>query len=183
MRTSARLAAAAALLLALAGCSSTPAQRPVLPPAKPTAAAIVDRLFRPCPTCAGDPTVAALRDRGFASLPAAHILATYLPDHDRAGREFDAEPWETEALRLQGHLFGGATSWPSRGSYRESDADGHVGEERLILEHTRMVVSFVSTEDFSAQALQALADFLKRFKEETGQDSVALVIDGAMYLY
>jgi hypothetical protein len=29
-----------------------------------------------------------------------------------------------------------------------------------------VVVSFASTEDFSAQALQALADFLKRFKEE-----------------
>ena len=46
-----------------------------------------------------------------------------------------------------------------------------------------MVVSFASTNDFSLQALQAVADFLKRFKEQTGQDSVALVIDGAMYLY
>jgi hypothetical protein len=176
-----RLASCAALLLALTACSATPAPQTGAPPARP--AAIAERLFRPCPSCAASPTAEALKATGFAPLSAAHILATYLPDHDRAGKEFDAEPWETEALRLQGHLFGGATSWPSRGSYRESDADGHVGEERLILEHTRVVVSFASTEDFSAQALQALADFLKRFKEETGQDSVALVIDGAMYFY
>jgi hypothetical protein len=173
----------AAVLLAATRCASAPAATRSAAPLPPATAALIDRLFRPCPACDRTPAIAALRQRGFTTLPAAHVLATYLPDHDRDGRTFDAEPWETEALSLQGRLFGGATSWPSRGSYRESDADGHVGEQRLIVESTRMIVSFASERDFSADALRTLADFLRRFKQQTGQDSVALVIDGAMYLY
>lgn len=145
-------------------------------------AALVAQLFRPCRQCSDEPAVAALRARRFGALEHAHVLATYLPDRDRAGQAIDVEPWETEALTLQGHLFGGATSWPSRGSYRESDADGRVGAERIILEHTRMVISFASQRDFSPAALAAVAGFLDRFRRETGQDSVALVIDGEMYL-
>lgn len=173
-----------ALLLAgaLAGACSAP-PRPVVGAVPAGVQAAVDRLFHPCRGCAAAPALASLRGRGFAALPAAHALATYLPDRDRAGKAFDAEPWETEALQLQGHLFGGATSWPGRGSYRESDADGRIGEERVILEHTRVVVSFVAEADFSPAALAAVADFLRRFKDRTGQDSVAVAIDGTMYLY
>src|SRR5258707_1006054 len=47
-----------ALAIALAGCSAAP-------PAKPLPAnAVVARLFRPCPACAGAPAVASLRQRG-----------------------------------------------------------------------------------------------------------------------
>ncbi len=168
-------------LPAALGCAVA-APRQAAIPASGHDAVVVAQLFRPCGRCVTAPVLGALRASAFAPLPHAHVVATVLPDHDRVGRTFDAEPWETEALRLQGHLFGGATSWPSRGSYRESDADGRIGQERLILEQTRMVVSFASESDFSATALRALADFLTRFKNATGQDSVALMIDGQLYL-
>ncbi|MEO8504940.1 MAG: hypothetical protein ABI609_13665 [Acidobacteriota bacterium] len=170
-----------ALALATGACRSA-APTALTAHTGPTTSGIA-ALYRPCPHCERAPALRALAAAKFEPLTHAHVLATYLPDSDRDGKTFDAEPWETEALKLQGHLFGGATSWPSRGSYRESDAAGAIGSERMILEHTRMVVSFATEHDFSAAALGELAAFLDRFKRETGQDSVAVVIDGEMYLH
>ena len=65
-----------------------------------------------------------LRVIGFSPLSYAHIVIAYLPNKDKDAKEFDVEPWETAALKLQGRLFRGATSYPSRGSYRRSDQAG-----------------------------------------------------------
>lgn len=45
------------------------------------------------------------REIGFSALAHAHVVITYLPNKDKHGKEFDVEPWETEALKLQGRLF------------------------------------------------------------------------------
>ncbi len=127
---------------------------------------------------AGNPDVPALLG---VPLSYAHVIITYLPNKDMDGNEFDVEPWETEALKLQGQLFRGATSYPSRGSYRRSDQTGEVVEEKTMLEQTRMVTSFVEEEDFNDEALKEIQAFLQRFKNETHQDSVAIVVDGEMY--
>lgn len=111
----------------------------------------------------------------------AHVVIVYLPNQDKDGNEFDVEPWETEALKLQGRLFRGATSYPSRGSYRRSGAAGDVIEEGVMLEQTRMVTSFVEEEDFNEKALKEIAEFLRRFKNETRQESAGIVVDGEMY--
>ena len=81
----------------------------------------------------------------------------------------------------QGRLFRGATSYPSRGSYRIADASWAVTGEAVMLEKTRMVVSFVSEDDFTDAALAQIGTFLRRFKSKTRQDSVGLVVDGEMY--
>ena len=65
-----------------------------------------------------------LREIGFSPLSHAHVVIAYLPDKDKDAKEFDVEPWETAALKLQGRLFRGATSYPSRGSYRRSTRPG-----------------------------------------------------------
>ena len=127
---------------------------------------------------ANDPDVPALLG---VPLSYAHAIITYLPNTDMDGNEFDVEPWETEALKLQGQLFRGATSYPSRGSYRRSDQTGEVVEEKIMLEQTRMVTSFVEEEDFNEGALKEIQAFLQRFNNETRQDSVAIVVDGEMY--
>lgn len=111
----------------------------------------------------------------------AHVIITYLPGKDRDEMEFDVEPWETEALKLQGQLFRGATSYPSRGGYRRSDQTGEIVEEQIMLEQTRMVTSFVQEEDFNETPLVKMQTFLLQFKNETYQDSVAIVVDSEMY--
>jgi hypothetical protein len=114
--------------------------------------------------------------------PAAydHIVILYLPNKDRQSIEFDIEPWETKALEIMGLLFGGATSYPSRGSYKKIDAKGNT-EADIIKEKTRMVVSFVCEDDFTEQNIRNITDLLKMFGTETNQESVAFVIDGEMY--
>ncbi|PIX16130.1 MAG: hypothetical protein COZ72_01815, partial [Elusimicrobia bacterium CG_4_8_14_3_um_filter_50_9] len=92
----------------------------------------------------------------------------------------DVEPWETEALKLQGRLFRGATSYPGKGSYRQIDEHGKIIEE-VLLEQTRLIESFIQEKDFIPEALEQIAVFVKRFKKETRQDSVGIVIDGEMY--
>lgn len=118
---------------------------------------------------------------GAAPVPYAHVVISFLNNKDKDGREFDVKPWETEALRLQGRLFRGATSYPSRGSYRTAGPTGALSGEGVMLEKTRMVVSFVSEADFTEAALGEVGAFLRRFKAETRQDSVGLVVDGEMY--
>jgi hypothetical protein len=118
---------------------------------------------------------------GAARVPYAHVLISFLNNRDKNGREFDVEPWETQALKLQGRLFRGATSYPSRGSYRIVDASGDVIDEGVMLEKTRMVVSFASEADFNEDSLAEVGVFLRRFKTKTRQDSVGLVVDGEMY--
>ncbi len=109
-----------------------------------------------------------------------HVFISYLPDRNRDGKEFDVEPWETKALEIQGRLFRGATSYPSRGSYRKIDSKGVITAE-VMLEKTRMVVSFVTENELTKQALKEISDFLKEFGTKTNQESVAFVIDGEMY--
>lgn len=122
-----------------------------------------------------------LREVGFSPLSYAHVVIAYLPNRDKNGREFDVEPSETAALKLQGRLFRGATSYPSRGSYRRSDETGAVSDEGVMIEKTRMVVSFVAEPDFTEEAIKEMGGFMRRFKRETNQDSIALVVDGEMY--
>jgi len=109
-----------------------------------------------------------------------HVIIIYLPNKDRNGREFNVEPWETRALEIMGFLFNGATSYPTRGSYRKIDADGNIKTD-IIKEKTKMVVSFVSENDFTEKNIRNITGFLKKFGIKTNQESVAFVIDGEMY--
>jgi len=109
-----------------------------------------------------------------------HIIIVYLPNKDCKGKEFDVEPWETRMLKIMGLLFRGATSYPSRGSYRKIDTIGNI-ETDVIIEETRMIVSFVFEDDFNEQKIKNITSILKEFGIKTNQESVAFVIDGEMY--
>jgi hypothetical protein len=109
-----------------------------------------------------------------------HVFISYLPNKDREEKEFDVEPWETKTLKLQGRLFGGATSYPSRGSYRRLGAEETISTD-VMLEKTRMVVSFVEEKDLTAKALKEVSGFLRKFGRATGQETVAFVVDGEMF--
>lgn len=116
----------------------------------------------------------------FPTISYDHVFISYLPNKDRNEKEFDVEPWETKALQIQGRLFRGATSYPSRGSYRKITPEGSIISE-VMLEKTRMVVSFVIKREFTPQALKEITDFLKGFGIKTNQEAVAFVVDGEMY--
>ena len=122
-----------------------------------------------------------LQAGGLAAVPHDHILMVYLSNKDKDEKEFDVEPWDTEALKLQGRLFRGATSYPARGSYRKSDARGEIVDEGVMLESTRMVQSFIREADFTEESLKAVSEFMLRFKKATNQDSVGMVVDGEFY--
>jgi len=109
-----------------------------------------------------------------------HIFISYLPNKDKKGKRVSIEPWELKALRIQGRLFRGATSYPARGSYRRIDSKG-VMTTGVMVEKTRMVVSFVTEREFTQQALVGITDFLKEFGRKTNQETVAFVVDGEMY--
>lgn len=104
-----------------------------------------------------------------------HVLISYLPNRDMNRKPIPVKPWETRVLKLQGRLFGGATSYPARGSYRRQES----GE--IILEGTKLVTSFVMDKDLTEQALREVTGLLKEFGKRTGQEAVAFLLDGRMH--
>jgi hypothetical protein len=103
-----------------------------------------------------------------------HVFISYLPDRDQDGKAIKITAWEKKLLELQGGLFGGATSYAARGSYRRSDGN-------VITEGTRLVTSFVMEKDLTAEALKSVTDCLKEFGRATNQENVAFVLDGGMH--
>ncbi len=121
-----------------------------------------------------------IRQWWFPILQFDHVYIAYLPNKDRDGKRFDVRPWETKALRLQGKLFGGATSWPSRGAYRLIDVEGRI-RRGILLEETRMVTSFIAEEQFTEENIKAVTDFLQEFGRKSNQQSVAFAVDDGMH--
>ena len=67
-----------------------------------------------------------IREMEFVPITFDHVFISYLPNKDKEEKKFDVQPWETKALKIQGQLFHGATSYPSRGSYRRIDSKGNI---------------------------------------------------------
>lgn len=103
-----------------------------------------------------------------------HIFISYLPNKDKDRNCIDVKEWEEKLLELQGRLFGGATSYAARGSYRRSTGE-------VIVEGTKLVTSFVMEAELTAEALRKVTDILKKFGRETNQENVAFVLDGRMH--
>ena len=103
-----------------------------------------------------------------------HILISFLPNTDKKGKIFNNKTWETKALTLQGDLFRGATSIPSRGSYKTS-------EGKIILEDTKAIISYVKKDALTPKALKKFSDLLKDFGKKTKQETVAFALDEQMH--
>lgn len=103
-----------------------------------------------------------------------HVFISYLPDRDKERNLIEVAYWESKLLELQGRLFGGATSYTSRGAYRK-----RTGE--VILEGTKLVTSFVMEKELTPGTLKEITDCLKEFGIKTNQENVAFVLDGRMH--
>jgi len=121
-----------------------------------------------------------IREMEFVPITFDYVFISYLPNKDKEEKNFDVQPWETKALKIQGRLFHGATSYPSRGSYRRIDSKKNI-TTKVMLEKTRMVTSFFNKRELTKHALKEISDFLKEFGRKTNQESVAFVLDGTMY--
>ncbi len=115
---------------------------------------------------------------GVESIDYDHILISFLPNKDKAGRKFNNRIWENRALKLQAELFKGATSYPrtipSRGSYKTSDG-------KIIIEDTKAIISYVKEDELTPMALKKYSDFLKDFGKKTNQETVAFALDEQMH--
>lgn len=115
---------------------------------------------------------------GVESIEYDHIVISFLPNRDKAGRKCNNRIWENRALKLQAKLFRGATSYPrtipSRGSYKTADG-------RIIIEDTKAVISYVKKNELTKDALKQYSDFLKDFGKKTNQETVAFALDEQMH--
>ena len=107
----------------------------------------------------------------------ASQVVLFVPDRNREGASIDQDYWVDQALENLGRLFRGATAFPpGRGVWRDDD----VGE-KILKEHTVMVVSYVDPKLLTAHALRSLREFLHRLGRETQQGEVGIVIDSKYY--
>lgn len=115
---------------------------------------------------------------GLESIEYDHIVISFLPNRDKAGRKCNNRIWENRALKLQAKLFRGATSYPrmipAKGSYKTSDG-------KIIIEDTKAIVSYVKKNELTKDALKQYSDFLKDFGKKTNQETVAFTLDEQMH--
>lgn len=102
----------------------------------------------------------------------SNVLVLFIPSVDRDGATVDQDLWVTEALKLVGQVFGGATAFPQgRGVWRDDERGG-----RLVFD-APVVIQCYTNEAALEAGVEALRLFLVRMGTETRQGAVGLVID------
>jgi hypothetical protein len=107
-----------------------------------------------------------------ASKAAATLLVLFIPSMDRTNRPIDQDYWVTEALRVLGALFGGATAFPrGQGVWRDDDRGG-----QLLFDEPVVIQCYTRARALQQEA-EFLREFLHRMGDEARQGAVGLVID------
>jgi len=104
------------------------------------------------------------------------VLTLYIPNKDRAGREFGTQrKWVLRAAELLAHLGGGVTIMPPT-------EGGWLSEETgtIIWEHPVQVYSYIKPDRFLGR-LGELRRFLHDLGRETDQGEVAFEFDGLFF--
>lgn len=103
---------------------------------------------------------------------ASTILVVFIPSVDRDDEPIDQDHWVSEALRVCGTLFGGATAFPQGHGVWRDDARGG----RLVYD-APVIVQCYTTEAALNEKAHGLREFLHRMGREARQGAVGLVID------
>jgi hypothetical protein len=107
-----------------------------------------------------------------ASKAESTLLVLFIPSKDRSDNPIDQGYWISEALRVLGTLFGGATAFPQgKGVWRD---DARAG---MLLFDEPVVIQCYTNEQASEQHSPMLRDFLQRMGREARQGAIGLVID------
>jgi hypothetical protein len=103
----------------------------------------------------------------------------FIPSHDRKKEPVkNQDGWASEALKLMGRLYRGATGFPNlAGIWRDDDNGGELLDDKPI-----MIQSLARREDVADPAkIQELGNFLKRMGKATKQAAVAVVFNNAIH--
>ena len=107
------------------------------------------------------------------------LVVLFIPSVERDGiTSVDQDYWVTEALRIFGRLYGGATAFPrARGVWRDDEMGGELVEDEPIIIHC-----YTTPDDLNdPERLAQLGNFCRRMGREARQGEVGLVI-GDEYL-
>jgi hypothetical protein len=107
-----------------------------------------------------------------ASKAASTLLVLYLPSKDRFDQAIDQDYWVSEALKVLGECFGGATAFPQGKGVWRDDAQGG----KLLFDEP-VVVQCYTNEETLDRELDRLRAFLLRLGREARQGAVGFVID------
>jgi len=102
----------------------------------------------------------------------AHRIAIYVPTADANGSAVDSAAYVERTLSELSALFGGATAQAAQGAWN--------GANGLVREDITICYSFADA--LSDDALRKIAALADRIKTDLDQESVALEVDGALYL-
>jgi len=111
-----------------------------------------------------------------AETPSNHVFAVYVPNKDLDGIEIgNQRKWVLDAVDLLGRINGGATSFPTEGSWLNPDTN------RAIFDHPVYVFSFIKDGKSFIDRLPEIRSFLHRMGRETNQGEVAFEFDNTFY--
>jgi len=105
-------------------------------------------------------------------LKLAHRVAVYVPTADSNGSAVDSMAYVEQTLSELSDLFGGATAQAAQGAWN--------GKNGLIREDITICYAFADS--LSDSDLAQIADLAQRIKADLEQESVAIELDGALYL-
>jgi hypothetical protein len=106
----------------------------------------------------------------------ANRMVLYIPSTANVNQSITqehAEQWVEAALRLLSTLFGGATAIRAVGSWVSHS-------DTLVTENVTIVYAFA--DELSTKKLTAVKQFALKLKRELGQESVAVEVNGKLYL-
>ena len=107
------------------------------------------------------------------------LVVLFIPSVERDGiTSVNQDYWVTEALRIFGRLYGGATAFPrARGVWRDDEMGAVLVEDEPVIIHC-----YTTPDDLNdPERLAQLGSFCRRMGREARQGEVGLVI-GDEYL-
>ena len=100
----------------------------------------------------------------------SQVLSVYIPNKDREGNVFDAEPWVKEVTEILFRMGSGATVMPPCNGVTPDKS------EEPMWETTVIAYTFIT--DAFPRYVSELRAFLHRFGRETNQERVGLELTG-----